>query len=167
MEEATFLTRFTSEVVLVHRREHFRASKIMLDRVQANPKIRIHLNAVVEEVLGAETGGVTGAKLRSVATDQIWTESADAIFVAIGHVPNTKPFVGQLQLDDEGYVVSHGGASTSIEGVFNAGDVQDRRYRQAITASGAGCMAAMEAERYLESLEHTADTISFLQEVAR
>jgi thioredoxin reductase (NADPH) len=166
MEEATFLTRFASEVVLVHRREHFRASKIMLDRVRANPKIRIQVNAVVEAVLGAETGGVTGARLRNVATGQTWSESADGIFVAIGHVPNTKPFIGELQLDEEGYVVSHGGASTSVEGVFHAGDVQDRRYRQAITASGAGCMAAMEAERYLESLEHSVHTISTVQEVA-
>ncbi|MBS1982945.1 MAG: thioredoxin-disulfide reductase [Bdellovibrionales bacterium] len=167
MEEANFLTRFASEVLLVHRREHFRASKIMLDRVQANPKIRIQVNAVIEEVLGADTGGVTGATLRNVTTGKTWTESADGIFVAIGHVPNTGPFAGQLELDAEGYIVSRGWASTSVEGVFHAGDVQDRRYRQAITASGSGCMAAMEAERFLESLGHSADSMSLMQEVAR
>jgi thioredoxin reductase (NADPH) len=154
MEEATFLTRFGREVMLVHRREEFRASKIMLDRAKANPKIRFILNAVVEEVHDLEKGYVTGATLKNTKTGEVWREEVDGFFLAIGHIPNTKPFVGQLHLDDEGYLLSTGGARTNIEGVFHAGDVQDRTYRQAITASGAGCMAALEAQRFLEHHEH-------------
>lgn len=154
MEEANFLTRFGRQVTLVHRRDTFRASKIMIDRVQANPKIKIVLNSVVDEILDGGTGLVTGAKMRNVVTGETWEQPVDGLFVAIGHVPNTKPFVGQITLDDDGYIVSQGGARTNITGVFHAGDVQDRVYRQAITASGAGCMAAMEAERFLEHEGH-------------
>lgn len=154
MEEATFLTRFGSEVTLVHRREEFRASKIMLDRARANPKIKWLTNTVVEDVLDVEKGYVTGVKLKNVKSGEAWEQEVDGFFLAIGHIPNTKPFVGQLDLDEDGYILSHGGARTNINGVFHAGDVQDRVYRQAITASGAGCMAAIEAERLLEGEEH-------------
>ena len=153
MEEANFLTRF-SDVTLVHRREEFRASKIMIDRVAANPKVKIVLNTVIDEVVADVSGVVGSAKLRNVKTGEVTTEAVDGFFVAIGHIPNTKPFVGQLDLDEEGYILSKGGARTNIPAVFHAGDVQDRQYRQAITASGAGCMAAMEAERLLEAEGH-------------
>ncbi|MBM3759833.1 MAG: thioredoxin-disulfide reductase [Acidobacteria bacterium] len=153
MEEANFLTRF-SDVMLVHRREEFRASKIMIDRVAANPKVKVVLNTVVDEVLANETGVVCAANMRNVKTGETWREEVDGFFVAIGHIPNTKPFVGQLDMDEEGYLLSHGGARTNIPAVFHAGDVQDRQYRQAITASGAGCMAAIEAERFLEAEGH-------------
>jgi len=154
MEEANFLTRFGEEVTLVHRREEFRASKIMLDRCRANPKIKWLTNTVVEDVLDIEKGYVTAAKLRNVKTGERWTQDVDGFFLAIGHIPNTKPFVGQLDLDEEGYIIGHGGARTNIPGVFHAGDVEDRTYRQAITASGAGCKAAIEAERFLEAEGH-------------
>ena len=154
MEEANFLTRFGSEVALVHRREAFRASKIMIDRVRANPKIKFLLNTVVEDVYDVKQNFVTGVKLRNIQTGEVWDRDVDGFFVAIGHIPNTKPFVGQIDLDPDGYVVSHGGARTNITAVFHAGDVQDRTYRQAITASGAGCMAAIEAERFLEAEGH-------------
>jgi thioredoxin reductase (NADPH) len=154
MEEANFLTRFGREVVIVHRRESFRASKIMLDRARSNPKITFLTNTVVEDVYDVEKGHVTGVKLRNVVTGETYTRDVDGYFVAIGHVPNTQPFVGQLDLDHDGYIVSHGGARTNIHGVFHAGDVQDRTYRQAITAAGAGCMAALEAERFLEAEGH-------------
>jgi len=150
LEEANFLTRF-SDVMLVHRREDFRGSKIMIDRAAANPKIRMILNTVVDEVVANETGVVSAAKMRNIKTGVVWEEAVDGFFVAIGHIPNTKPFLGQLDLDDEGYILTHGGARTNITGVYHAGDVQDRQYRQAITAAGAGCMAAMEAERFLET----------------
>ncbi len=156
MEEANFLTRFGEEVAIVHRREQFRASKIMLDRAQANPKIKWITNAVVEEIHDVEKGHVTGVTLRDVKTGKEWQREVDGFFVAIGHVPNTTPFKGQIELDPEGFVVSKGGARTSVPGVFHAGDVQDRVYRQAITAAAAGTMAAIEAERYLESEEHLA-----------
>jgi thioredoxin reductase (NADPH) len=149
MEEANFLTKFASRVRLVHRRDEFRASKIMVERAMANPKIEILTSKVVEDVLNVEEGHVTGVKLKDVKTGEITEYAVDGFFVAIGHIPNTKVFVGQLDLDSEGYIVSHGGARTNIEGVFHAGDVQDKVYRQAITAAGAGCMAAIEAERWL------------------
>jgi thioredoxin reductase (NADPH) len=151
MEEAIFLTRFGKRVALVHRRETFRASKIMLDRAKHNPKIEIITNTVVEDVYNVEKGFVTGVKLRNVVTDAVTEREVDGFFVAIGHIPNTLPFAGQLDLDPDGYILSHGGARTNIEAVFHAGDVEDRTYRQAITAAGAGCMAAMEAERFLET----------------
>jgi thioredoxin reductase (NADPH) len=149
MEEASFLTKFASRVRLVHRRDEFRASKIMVERAMANPKIEILTSKVVEDVMNVEEGHVTGVKLKDVKTGEITEYAVDGLFVAIGHIPNTKVFVGQLDLDSEGYIVSHGGARTNIEGVFHAGDVQDKVYRQAITAAGAGCMAAIEAERWL------------------
>lgn len=150
MEEANFLTKFAQRVRLVHRREEFRASKIMLDRARANPKIEFITNSVVEDVLDVAEGHVTGVKLKNVVTGEVTVHPIDGFFVAIGHIPNTKPFISQLDLDSEGYIVSHGGARTNIDGVFHAGDVQDKVYRQAITAAGAGCMAAIEAERWLE-----------------
>lgn len=153
MEEANFLTRFGSEVVVVHRREHFRASKIMLERARSNPKIKFLTNTVVEDIYDVNQGYVTGVKLRNVVTNEICDREVDGFFVAIGHIPNTAPFIGQIELDEDGYIISKGGARTSVEGVFHAGDVQDRTYRQAITAAGAGCMAAIEAERFLEA-EH-------------
>ncbi|MEQ1885676.1 MAG: thioredoxin-disulfide reductase [Bryobacteraceae bacterium] len=154
MEEANFLTRFGDEVTLVHRRDEFRASKIMLERTKANPKIRILTNTVVEEIHDVEQKTVTGVKLRDVVSGKVWDQPVDGFFLAIGHIPNTKPFVGQLDLDPDGYILSHGGARTNITGVFHAGDVEDRVYRQAITAAGAGCKAAIEAERFLEAEGH-------------
>lgn len=154
MEEANFLTRFGREVTLVHRREQFRASKIMLDRARANPKIKMLTNTVVEDVYDSGKQMVTGVKLRDLVTGKVWDQEVDGFFLAIGHVPNTKPFVGQIDLDPDGYILSKGGARTNITGVFHAGDVQDRVYRQAVTAAGAGCMAAIEAERFLEAEGH-------------
>ncbi|MGD0578504.1 MAG: thioredoxin-disulfide reductase [Bryobacteraceae bacterium] len=154
MEEAGFLTRFGETVTIVHRREEFRASKFMLERVRHNPKIRFILNAVVADVYDVAQGVVTGVLLKNVKTGEQWREDVDGLFLAIGHIPNTKPFAGQLDLDPEGYIIGHGGARTNVLGVFHAGDVQDRVYRQAITASGAGCMAAIEAERFLEAEGH-------------
>ena len=154
MEEANFLTRFGREVTLVHRREEFRASKIMLDRARHNPKIRFLLNTVVEDISDPSQKVVTSVRLRSLKTNEVWEQAVDGFFVAIGHIPNTKVFKGQIETDPDGYILSKGGARTNIPGVFHAGDVQDRVYRQAITASGAGCMAAIEAERYLEAEGH-------------
>ena len=154
MEEASFLTRFGSEVAIVHRRDEFRASKIMLDRARANPKIKFLTSTVVEEVYDAGKGVVTGVKLRNLKTGEIRDREVDGFFLTIGHIPNTKVFRGQIELDADGYIVSHGGARTSVQGVFHAGDVQDRVYRQAITAAAAGCMAAVEAERFLEAEGH-------------
>jgi thioredoxin reductase (NADPH) len=154
MEEANFLTRFGRQVMLVHRRDQFRASKIMLDRARANPKIKFMPNTVVEEVYDVSKNVVTGARLRNTLENRTWDEPVDGFFLAIGHIPNTKPFVGQIDLDPDGYILSKGGARTNLTGVFHAGDVQDRTYRQAITAAGAGCMAAIEAERFLEAEGH-------------
>ena len=154
MEEANFLTRFASEVAIVHRRDYFRASRIMLDRARANPKIVWLTNTIVQDVHDANAGLVTGVTLTNLQTGETWRRDVDGFFVAIGHIPNTKPFVGKIDLDEDGYIISHGGARTNVAGVFHAGDVQDRTYRQAITASGAGCMAAMEAERFLEAQGH-------------
>lgn len=154
MEEANFLTRFGEEVALVHRRDAFRCSRIMLDRARANPKIQFLTDTVVEDVFDAEKHIVTAVKLRNVKTNETSVREVDGFFVAIGHIPNTAPFVGQIDLDPDGYIISHGGARTNVTGVFHAGDVQDRTYRQAITASGAGCMAAIEAERFLEAEGH-------------
>jgi len=153
MEEATFLTKFASKVTIVHRREEFRASQIMLDRAKKNPKIEWITNAVITQVNDVEKKEVTGAVLKSTVDDKTWEVPASAVFLAIGHIPNTKFLGGQVETDDEGYIISHGGARTNIDGVFHAGDVQDKVYRQAITASGAGCMAAIEAERWIEAHE--------------
>lgn len=154
MEEANFLTRFGREVMLVHRRDEFRASKIMLDRAQHNPKIRFVTNTAVEDIYDVSKNLVTGVRLRNLRTGETWEEAVDGFFVAIGHIPNTAVFKGQIETDADGYILSKGGARTNIPGVFHAGDVQDRVYRQAITAAGAGCMAAIEAERYLEREGH-------------
>src|SRR5580693_2555356 len=149
MEEANFLTRFGEEVTVVHRREQFRASKIMLERARNNPKIQFLTNTVVEDIYDAGQHIVTAVKLRNVKTDETSIRDVDGFFVAIGHIPNTKPFQGQIELDPDGYIISKGGARTNVTGVFHAGDVQDRTYRQAVTAAGAGCMAAIEVERFL------------------
>jgi thioredoxin reductase (NADPH) len=154
MEEANFLTRFGSEVTLVHRREDFRASKIMLDRARANPKIKWLTNTMVLDIHDPEQNQVTGVSLRNTLDGRTWDQEVDGFFVAIGHIPNTKAFRGQIETDSEGYIISKGGARTSVTGVFHAGDVQDRIYRQAVTAAGAGCMAAMEAEKFLEAEGH-------------
>jgi len=154
MEEANFLSRFGSEVVLVHRSNAFRASKIMLERAQANPKISFLLNTVVDDIYDVSKNEVTGVRLRDLKTGECYDRAVDGFFVAIGHIPNTKPFASELDLDADGYIITHGGARTNIKGVFHAGDVQDRTYRQAITASGAGCMAAIEVERFLEGEGH-------------
>ncbi len=151
MEEAIFLTRFAREVTIVHRRHQFRASKIMVDRARSNPKIKFLMPAVVEDIYDVEKGYVTGVKLRNPETGETWITEVDGVFIAIGHVPNTAVFRGQIELDPDGYIVSKGGAKTSVPGVFHAGDVQDRVYRQAVTAAAAGCMAAIEAERFLEA----------------
>ncbi len=154
MEEANFLTRFGESVTVVHRREQFRASKIMLDRARNNPKVRMLTDTVVEDVYDSAKSLVTAVKLRNLKTNDVWEEAVDGFFVAIGHIPNTAPFIGQIELDPDGYIVSKGGARTSVKGVFHAGDVQDRNYKQAITAAGAGCMAAIEVERFLEAEGH-------------
>jgi len=151
MEEATFLTRFASKVYLLHRREEFRASQIMIDRMLANDKIEVLYNTVVDEVLGVEEKSVKGLKIKNVKTDEITDLDIDGLFIAIGHKPNTDPFKGQLEMDDTGYLITDH-TKTTLAGVYAAGDCQDSVYRQAITAAGTGCMAALEAERYLESL---------------
>jgi thioredoxin reductase (NADPH) len=153
MEEALFLTRFGRKVTVIHRREGLRASKIMAARSRSHPKIDFIWNTVVDEVLG-ETH-MTGLKLRNVHDNSVMEYEADALFIAIGHTPNTGIFKGQLDLDEMGYIMSPDGTETNIDGVFVAGDVNDIRYKQAITAAGAGCRAAMDAERYLEALEFT------------
>src|SRR5438034_181131 len=148
MEEATFVTRFAAKVTIVHRREDFRASQIMLERARANDKIEWITNAVVDEVLG--DGNVTGVRLRDVNTDETWEIEADGLFAAIGHDPNTALFVDQLDHDDIGYLITKPGTTeTNIPGVFAVGDVVDHTYRQAITAAGTGSMGALDAERYL------------------
>jgi len=148
MEEALFLTKFASKVTIIHRRDELRASKIMAHRALEHPKIDIIWNAVVEEVLGDDE--VTGLRLRDTVTGEERTFRVDGLFLAIGHTPNTKIFDGQLELDDAGYIVVHDGTRTSVDGIFAAGDVVDHVYRQAITAAGMGCQAAIDAERWLD-----------------
>ncbi|HJM12073.1 MAG TPA: thioredoxin-disulfide reductase [Candidatus Marinimicrobia bacterium] len=151
MEEATFLTKFASEVVLVHRREEFRASKIMVDRALSNPKISVEYNSIVEDILGSLESGVTAVRLKDTKTGDVREMVCDGIFMAIGHVPNTQLFNGNLNLNDAGYIVTQPDSTrTNLEGVFACGDVQDQVYRQAVTAAGTGCMAAIDAERWLE-----------------
>jgi len=151
MEEAIFLTRFAAKVTIIHRRDVFRASKIMLERAQRNDKIRFLTNTVVEDVYDSSQKEVTGLKLRNVMTGDVWDFPTSAMFLGIGHIPNAKIFEGQLDMDDEGYLKTTNYVMTRVPGVFACGDVQDRRYRQAITAAGTGCMAAIEAERFLEA----------------
>jgi thioredoxin reductase (NADPH) len=154
MEEATFLTRFASKVTLIHRREEFRASKIMLDRARANPKVSFMTDTVVDEVLDVGKKEVTGLRLRNLKSGESWDFATSAMFLGIGHIPNTKVFEGQLETDADGYLVTQKNVLTKVPGVFACGDVQDRRYRQAITAAGSGCMAALEVEKYLEEEGH-------------
>ena len=153
MEEANFLTKFAAEVQIIHRRDALRASKIMQDRIMNNPRITIQWNTVLEDIEGNEADGVSGVSLRDTRTDEVRQEPCDGVFLAIGHVPNTELFDAVLDLDDQKYIRTVDASSrTSIAGVFACGDVQDHVYRQAITAAGTGCMAAMDAEKYLESL---------------
>jgi thioredoxin reductase (NADPH) len=154
MEEATFLTRFASKVTLIHRRDEFRASKIMLDRARANPKIDFLTDTIVEDVLDVSKKEVTALRLRNAKTGESWEFPTSAMFLGIGHIPNAKIFEGQLETDAEGYLVTQKNVLTRVPGVFACGDVQDRRYRQAITAAGSGCMAALEVEKYLEEEGH-------------
>jgi len=159
MEEAIFLTRFAARVTVLHRREQFRASKIMLERAMAHPKIELRTNTVVEEVLGVEEKEVRGLRLRDVTNGERSELAVSGMFLGIGHEPNAKMFAGQIDRDDEGYIKTVNNVFTTkngaiVPGVFACGDVQDRRYRQAITAAGSGCMAALEAEKYLEEHGH-------------
>jgi thioredoxin reductase (NADPH) len=151
IEEAMFLTRFATKVLLIHRRDQLRASKIMIDHAQANPKIEFVWDTVVTEILDMDRNEVTAIRTRNVKTGEESIVPLDGVFVAIGHNPNTAAFGGQLELDANGYIVVRDGSKTSIEGVFAAGDVHDPVYRQAITAAGAGCRAAIDAERFLEA----------------
>ena len=148
IEEATFLTKFATNVSIVHRRDKLRASKIMQQRAMNNEKIAFVWNTVVEDILGSEV--VTGVRLKNIVTGKTMERSCAGVFVAIGHRPNTTLFTGQLDMDEKGYIRTHQGTATSVPGVFAAGDVQDSHYRQAITAAGTGCMAAIDAERFLE-----------------
>lgn len=159
MEEALFLSRFATKITLLHRRDAFRASKIMLERVMAHPQIELRTNTVVEEVLGVEEKEVKGLRLRDVRSGETCVLNVSGMFLGIGHEPNTKMLAGQIDLDDEGYVKTTKNVFTTrngavVPGVFACGDVQDRRYRQAITAAGSGCMAALEVEKYLEERGH-------------
>lgn len=150
MEEAIFLTKYATRVTILHRRDEFRASKIMLERAKANPKIAFVTNVVVEEILG-DGKVVTGARLKNVKTGETWDIACDGVFIAIGHSPNSALFKGQLELDEKGYVVTKKSSTeTSVPGAFACGDIQDSVYRQAVTAAGTGCMAAIDAERFLE-----------------
>ena len=151
MEEAMFLTRFASRVHLLHRRNEFRASKIMLDRAHSNEKIEFHTPVILDEVLDVAKGAVEGVRITNSENGQTSVLPVHGVFVAIGHDPNTKVFRGKLDMDANGYLVTHHGGKTNVEGVFAAGDVQDNHYRQAITAAGSGCMAAIDAEKFLEN----------------
>ncbi|HET7209565.1 MAG TPA: thioredoxin-disulfide reductase [Terriglobales bacterium] len=150
MEEAIFLTRFATKVTVIHRRPEFRASKIMLERAQKNEKIQFLTDTVVDDVLDVEKKEVTALRLRNVKTGEQWDFPTSAMFLGIGHVPNAKIFEGQLDMDQDGYLKTKNNVFTRVPGVFACGDVQDRRYRQAITAAGSGCMAALEVEKFLE-----------------
>jgi thioredoxin reductase (NADPH) len=159
MEEATYLTRFCTEVIVVHRRDSLRASKIMQERALANAKIRFVWNTEITEVIGEENRKITGVKLRDTISGALSEMAIDGVFIAIGHKPNTEFLAGQLPLDPKGYVrVRPGTSYTSVEGVFAAGDVHDTVYRQAVTAAGSGCMAAIDAERWLEAQAHAAES---------
>jgi thioredoxin reductase (NADPH) len=159
MEEAIYLTRFASKVILIHRRDTLRASKIMQDKAFANPKIEFMWDSEIDTVNDVEKGEVTGVTVRNLKTGALTNVALDGVFIAIGHTPNTGLFTGQMELDENGYIVTHSGSRTSVPGVFAAGDVQDHVYRQAITAAGSGCMAAIDAERFLEGLPgHAAES---------
>ena len=151
MEEANFLSRFASRVYLVHRRKEFRASKIMVDRARANEKVEFVTPVVVEEISDVSRGGVEYMTLRNTETNQTSKLDVEGVFIAIGHVPNTKVFKGKLDMDENGYLITEHGSRTKIPGVFAAGDVQDHHYKQAVTAAGSGCMAAIDAEKFLEA----------------
>jgi thioredoxin reductase (NADPH) len=154
VEEATFLTKFASKVTIIHRRDKLRASKIMQDRATKNPKIGFIWDSAVTEVLGVEAGCVSGVRVKNLKTGHTSDLACGGLFIAIGHEPNTKLFIGQLETDEHGYLKTRpGSTATNLPGVFASGDVQDHVYRQAITAAGSGCMAAIDAERYLESLK--------------
>jgi len=159
MEEAIYLTKFASTVSVIHRRDTLRASKIMQDKAFANPKIDFIWDSEVVDVNDVGKGEVTGVVVGNLKTGERREVPVDGVFIAIGHVPNTSLFKGQLDLDPAGYIVTHGGTKTNVPGVFAAGDVQDHVYRQAVTAAGSGCMAAIDAERYLESLPENPETI--------
>jgi thioredoxin reductase (NADPH) len=150
MEEANFLSKFASRVYLLHRRTDFRASKIMVDRARRNEKIRFLTPVIVEEILDVSKGAVESVTLRNMQTNEVSALPVEGVFVAIGHDPNTTMFRGKLAMDDNGYLITHDGSKTDIAGVFAAGDVQDHHYRQAVTAAGSGCMAAIDAEKFLE-----------------
>ncbi len=151
MEEATFLTKFASSVTIVHRRDEFRASKIMLDRARKNPKISFLTDTVIDDIRDPDKSSVERVKLRNLKTGKTSEQEVDGVFVAIGHTPNAAVFGDQLEKDADGYLITRDGPNTNVAGVYACGDVQDRKYRQAITAAGSGCMAAIEAERWLES----------------
>ena len=154
MEEANYLTKFASKVTIVHRRDEFRASKIMQDRVLNNPKIDIMWNSAVDDMVGeVSEGGLKSVKIKNILSDEVNEVKCDGIFIAIGHQPNSKIFSNLLQLNSHGYIITKDSTTaTSVPGIFAAGDVQDAVYRQAVTAAGSGCMAAIDAERYLETL---------------
>jgi thioredoxin reductase (NADPH) len=154
MEEATFLTKFARRVTVLHRRDALRASKIMQERAFKNPKIDFLWNATIEEIQDVKARKVTGIRVRDLKTSAVTERPVDGVFIAIGHSPNTQVFRGLLDMDEVGYIKTHDGTKTSVPGVFAAGDVQDRVYRQAITAAGSGCMAAIDAERFLEHTGH-------------
>ena len=156
VEEATFLTKFATKVTIVHRRNELRASKIMQERARRNDKIHFAWDSVIEEILGTpDAAGVTGVRLKNVKTGRLTDFECDGVFIAIGHQPNTELFRGQLDLDSTGYIITRNSSTyTSVEGVFACGDAQDHVYRQAVTAAGSGCMAAIDAERWLEARQH-------------
>ena len=154
LEEATFLTKFANKVTVVHRRDKLRASKIMQDKAFKNPKIDFVWDTVVDDIYDVGARNVRGVKLRNVKNNEVTDFKTDGVFVAIGHDPNTQIFQGQIEMDANGYILTHDGTKTNVPGVFAAGDVQDHVYRQAISAAGTGCMAAIDAERFLEHSEH-------------
>jgi len=164
MEEAIYLTRFASKVSLIHRRDSLRASKIMQDKAFANPKIEFVWDSEIAEVLDVNKGEVTGIVVRNLKTNKLGEIPLEGVFIAIGHTPNTALFKGQIELDENGYIVTHHGSHTNVPGVFAAGDVQDHIYRQAVTAAGSGCMAAIDAEHFLDNIPE--DTSEAEQTVA-
>src|ERR1700722_16721521 len=161
MEEANFVTRYANKVYLSHRRSDFRASKIMIDRPRANAKIEFVTPAIVEEILGHGNGAVDGVRLRNPDTNEIREIKLDGVFVAIGHTPNSTVFKGKIEMDANGYLIASNGSKTTVPGVFVAGDVQDHRYRQAVTAAGSGCMAALDAEKFLDAQQEAERVAGF------